>query len=163
MTTLPFLMLNWLPWHGQSMVPLATWSTRQPWWVHTALNALKWPAAGWVTTTFSEWKILPLPTGMALVAVSAAPSRPSRPPSPTRPTRPAPGCPLPPDFFFAAGVAGLAAGASVAPHAVTDAGEAGEGARPARHAGLSLPAVVRTPASRCQPPDGYEIGAPPHE
>ena len=37
--TAPSVILNWLPWHGQSMVPLATLFTTQPTCVHTALNA----------------------------------------------------------------------------------------------------------------------------
>ena len=38
-TTAPVAMLYWLPWHGQSMVPLLTWLTMQPMCVQTALNA----------------------------------------------------------------------------------------------------------------------------
>src|SRR5215472_19301208 len=67
-TTDPSLMLNWLPWHGQSIVPLLIWLTMHPMCVQTALNALKSPETGCVTTTFSEVKILPLPTGISLVA-----------------------------------------------------------------------------------------------
>src|SRR5215475_13583756 len=70
-TTDPSLMLNWLPWHGQSIVPLLIWLTKHPMCVQTALNALKSPEAGCVTTTFSEVKILPLPTGISLVAARA--------------------------------------------------------------------------------------------
>jgi len=70
-TTAPVLMLYWLPWHGQSIVPLETWLTVQPMWVQTALKALNSPDAGWVTTTFLASKIVPLPTGILLVAVSA--------------------------------------------------------------------------------------------
>ena len=47
------MILNSLPWHGQSMVPLVTLFTMQPTCVHTALNALYWPLAGWVTTTLA--------------------------------------------------------------------------------------------------------------
>src|SRR5215469_13248442 len=47
-TTAPVAMLYWLPWHGQSMVPLLTWLTMQPMWVQTALNALNSLAVGWV-------------------------------------------------------------------------------------------------------------------
>ena len=43
-TTSPVAMLYWLPWHGQSMVPLLTWLTMQPMCVQTALNALNSPA-----------------------------------------------------------------------------------------------------------------------
>src|SRR3984957_20768641 len=70
-TTSPVAMLYWLPWHGQSMVPLLTWLTMQPMCVQTALNALNSPAVGWVTTTLGPEKIVPLPTGMSLVAASA--------------------------------------------------------------------------------------------
>ena len=36
LTTEPSLMLNRLPWHGQSMVPPETLLTMQPWCVQTA-------------------------------------------------------------------------------------------------------------------------------
>src|SRR5579875_3313274 len=72
-TTLPSLMLNWLPWQGQSIVPFATWSTMHCICVHTALNPLKSPAAGWVTTTRWFAKTLPSPMGMSLVAASTLP------------------------------------------------------------------------------------------
>ena len=49
--TAPSVILNLLPWHGQSMVPSAILSTRQPTWVQTALNALNSPFLGWVTTS----------------------------------------------------------------------------------------------------------------
>src|SRR5215469_6961928 len=75
-TTAPVLMLYWLPWQGQSIVPLEIVATMQPMCVQTALNALKSPEFGWVTTTFSLVKILPLPTGISLVAVSAEPCAP---------------------------------------------------------------------------------------
>ena len=45
--------------------------TMQPMCVQTALNALKSPEFGWVTTIFSLVKILPLPTGISLVVASA--------------------------------------------------------------------------------------------
>src|SRR5271166_1440638 len=45
--------------------------------VQTALNALKSPESGWVTTTFSLVKILPLPTGISLVVASAEPCAPA--------------------------------------------------------------------------------------
>src|SRR5215470_3048464 len=70
-TTEPSLMLNWLPWHGQSIVPSLIWLTMHPMCVQTALNALKSPDTGCVTTTFSGVKILPLPTGISLVAARA--------------------------------------------------------------------------------------------
>jgi hypothetical protein len=70
-TTSPVVMLYWLPWHGQSMVPLLIWLTIHPMCVQTALNALYSPAVGWVTTTFGPGKIIPLPTGIWLVAASA--------------------------------------------------------------------------------------------
>jgi hypothetical protein len=68
---LPSRTLNLLPWHGQSMVPSATLSTRHCWCVHTALKALNWPAAGWVTTTLSVAKTFPPPTGISLFVASA--------------------------------------------------------------------------------------------
>jgi len=37
-TTEPSLTLNWLPWQGQSMVPLETWFTVHCWCVQIALN-----------------------------------------------------------------------------------------------------------------------------
>src|ERR1700761_9863047 len=55
------------------MVPSATWSTVQPRWVQIALKPLNCPAVGWVTTTFSEVKIFPPPTGMSLVLARAVP------------------------------------------------------------------------------------------
>ena len=75
-TTAPVAMLYWLPWQGQSMVPPLTWLTVQPRWVQIALNALYWPAVGWVTTTFGPGKILPPPTGISLVAASALAAAP---------------------------------------------------------------------------------------
>src|SRR6201996_5063641 len=62
------------------MVPSATWSTVQPRWVQIALKPLNCPAVGWVTTTFSEVKILPPPTGISLVAPSAVPPPDEEPP-----------------------------------------------------------------------------------
>ena len=44
-TTEPSLMLNLLPWHGHWMVPPETVPTVQPWWVHTAVNALNEPGS----------------------------------------------------------------------------------------------------------------------
>jgi hypothetical protein len=44
--------------------------------VHTALKALNWPAVGWVTTTSFAGKIIPPPTGMSLVPVSAPEATP---------------------------------------------------------------------------------------
>src|ERR1700753_3277024 len=66
-------MLYWLPWQGQAIVAFAILSTMHPMWVQTALKPLTSPAVGWVTTTLSEVKILPPPTGMSLVAASAVP------------------------------------------------------------------------------------------
>src|SRR5256885_13341509 len=40
-----------------------------PWWVQVALNALKVPFAGCVTTVFVSWKIFPPLTGMSLVLI----------------------------------------------------------------------------------------------
>ena len=42
----PSVILKVLPWHGQSTVPSATLSHRQPTWVHTMLNALNPPGVG---------------------------------------------------------------------------------------------------------------------
>jgi hypothetical protein len=82
--------------------------------VHTALNPLNSPAVGWVTTTRAEVKILPPPTGISLVVVSA-PLPPAWPvPAPV----PVPALPLE--------AVPLAAGAEPPPHA------ASVPARPAR-------------------------------
>src|SRR5271165_327862 len=54
----------------------------QPMCVQTALNALKSPESGWVTTIFSLVKILPLPTGISLVVASAEPCAPAVLPPP---------------------------------------------------------------------------------
>jgi len=62
-TTEPLVTLNLLPWHGQLMVPPDTLETVQPWWVHTAVNALNEPARGWVITIFLSARIVPPPTG----------------------------------------------------------------------------------------------------
>src|SRR4029077_520976 len=72
-TTAPLVILNSLPWHGQSMVPLVTLFTRQPTCVHTALNALYWPPAGWGTPTLATASLGPPPTGISLVAPSTVP------------------------------------------------------------------------------------------
>ena len=56
--------------------------TMQPMCVQTALNALKSPEFGWVTTIFSLVKILPLPTGISLVVASAEPCAPAVLPPP---------------------------------------------------------------------------------
>src|SRR5580704_13889467 len=64
-TTAPSVILNRLPWQGQSMVPPVTWLTTQPTCVHTALNARYCPRAGCVTTTRAALKIMPPPTGIA--------------------------------------------------------------------------------------------------
>src|SRR5215469_6051361 len=70
LTTEPSLTLNLLPWHGQSMVPLAIVATMQPWCVQTALNPLNVPATGCVSTTFGPSMILPPPTGTSAVVAS---------------------------------------------------------------------------------------------
>src|SRR6185437_3700925 len=80
-TTAPVEMLYWLPWHGQSMVPLLTWLTMHPMWVQTALNALNSPAVGWVTTTCGPDRTSPPPTGILLVATSALPAGALLPPA----------------------------------------------------------------------------------
>ena len=63
----PVVMSNWLWWHGQSIMPLATLLTVQPMWVHTALNALNWPADGCVTTNSPDALMTPPPTGTSAV------------------------------------------------------------------------------------------------
>jgi hypothetical protein len=63
------------------MVPSATSSTVQPWWVHTVEKALKVPARGCVTTTFWVLKILPPPTGMSEAGPNAVPPAPAPPPA----------------------------------------------------------------------------------
>src|ERR1700744_2915849 len=47
-TTLPSWALNRLPWHGQSIVPSAAWSTMHRAWVQTAGNARYFPAGALV-------------------------------------------------------------------------------------------------------------------
>ena len=69
-------MLNLLPWHGQSMTPSSTAVDRAALVRAVALNALKSPSVGWVTTIFWSSKILPPPTGMS--AVLARRRRPPR-------------------------------------------------------------------------------------
>src|SRR5665648_135325 len=63
-------MSNVLPWHGQSMVPLATLATVQPLWVQIALKALNSPALGWVTTIFSASRTVPPPTWTAATLIA---------------------------------------------------------------------------------------------
>ncbi len=63
-------MANLLPWQGQSIVPLATLLTVQPWWVQIAEKAANVPGTGWVTTTFLPAITVPPPTGMSLVVAS---------------------------------------------------------------------------------------------
>jgi hypothetical protein len=75
-STAPSVIEYSLPWHGQSIRPSAIWLTMQPMWVQTALKTLNSPAVGWVTTVVWAAKILPPPTGMALVAVSAPAAEP---------------------------------------------------------------------------------------
>lgn len=71
LATEPSAMLNLLPWHGQLMVPPDTEPTVQPACVHTAENALKVPAVGWVTTTCWLGKTRPPPTGTAVTGPSS--------------------------------------------------------------------------------------------
>src|SRR6476661_8223507 len=66
-------MENWLPWHGQMISPPCTWVTRQPWWVQIAVNALKSPLVGWVTTTCWAVRIFPPPTGTSDVVIVPPP------------------------------------------------------------------------------------------
>ena len=68
--TEPSATENALMWHGQLMTPLATEATVQPWWVHTAVNALNVPAVGCVTTIFWSARIVPPPTGTSAVGTS---------------------------------------------------------------------------------------------
>ena len=71
-TGAPSLIEKWLPWHGQTISPPVTDPTGQPWCVQIALNALKSPFAGWVTTTF--WSmIVPPPTGTSAAATVVPP------------------------------------------------------------------------------------------
>ena len=63
----PVVMSNWLWWHGQSILPSTTLVTVQPMWVHTALNALNWPADGCVTTNSPAALMTPPPTGTSAV------------------------------------------------------------------------------------------------
>src|SRR6266498_2753427 len=51
-STEPSAALYRLPWHGQEMTPPSILLTVQPWWVQIAVNALKSPCLGWVTTIF---------------------------------------------------------------------------------------------------------------
>src|SRR5690242_18461050 len=60
-------------------------ATTQPWWVQIALNALKSPWVGWVTTTLSAAKILPLPTGTSEVVPIAPDEVVLVPPEPPEP------------------------------------------------------------------------------
>src|SRR5580658_9073036 len=76
-TTAPVAIANLEPWHGQSMVPSATWLHRQPTCVQTALNPLNTPLAGWVTTTFASVKTIPPPTGISEAWPSRVPDRPA--------------------------------------------------------------------------------------
>jgi hypothetical protein len=75
-STEPSSSENVLWWQVHVMALLSILDTRQPWCVQTALKALKSPSAGWVMTTFSSWKILPLPTGMSLVLIDVPPCWP---------------------------------------------------------------------------------------
>ena len=69
-------MENLLPWHGHTIEPPVTWVTRQPWCVQTAVNALKSPFYGWVTTTCWPVRIFPPPTGTSEVASFPPPPEP---------------------------------------------------------------------------------------
>src|SRR4051812_18876041 len=55
------------------MVPSATTSTVQPWWVQVEENAETAPASGRVTTTPCASRIRPPPTGTSATGTSAAP------------------------------------------------------------------------------------------
>src|SRR3954453_17178062 len=67
-----------LPWQGQTIVLSSTLSTRHPWWVQTAVNALKSPLVGWVTTILSALTPVPPPT----VTPPAGGGPPVEPPAP---------------------------------------------------------------------------------
>ena len=69
--TEPSTIEYWLPWHGHWMMPLLTEATVHPMCVHTAVNALKTPAVGWVTTIFCAVRISPPPTGISVVLTVA--------------------------------------------------------------------------------------------
>ena len=43
---------NLLAWRGQTISASTIDAARQPWWVQTAVKAMKVPAFGWVMTTF---------------------------------------------------------------------------------------------------------------
>ena len=60
-----------LPWQAQLIFPSATEATTQPWWVHTALNALNAPAVGWVTTILRSVRMTPPPTGTLPALIGA--------------------------------------------------------------------------------------------
>ena len=62
---------------SQVIVPSATDDTTQPWWVHTAENALNSPATGWVTTTLSRSRTVPPPTGTSAAAMASEISEPA--------------------------------------------------------------------------------------
>src|SRR5580704_4156790 len=116
-TTAPLVILNRLPWQGQSMVPPVTWLTTQPTCVHTALNARYCPRAGCVTTTRAVVKMVPPPTGIA----PAAPSTTS----------------LAAGAFFGAALLGMGpveAGPAEGPMAMADGAAAPCGATPASSA-----------------------------
>ena len=66
-TTAPSARANLLLWQAQSMVSV-TAETTQPWCVQTAENALKSPAAGWVTTILASFMITPPPSGTSALA-----------------------------------------------------------------------------------------------
>ncbi len=71
-STSPVSMEYLLPWQSQLMVPSETLDTRQPWWLQIAVKHLNSPSVGWVTTTSSSAKIVPPPTSMSDVEVSAS-------------------------------------------------------------------------------------------
>src|SRR5687768_3778039 len=73
----PSSIENLLPWQVQLIVPPSTPATGQPWCEQVALNALKLPALGWVTTTPWAAKTLPPPSGISLVLASSSPALPA--------------------------------------------------------------------------------------
>src|SRR5689334_12334137 len=70
---------NLLPWHGHGMSPSSLDSTMQPWCVQTAVNALKSPSVGWVSTILEAATTKHPPTGTSEVLARAAPPPPVEP------------------------------------------------------------------------------------
>src|SRR5690606_5810145 len=86
-TTEPSTIECSLLWHGHWITPSAMLSTLQPRCVQVALNPLKSPAVGWVTTRFWSARIRPPPTSTSAVLATGVPPEPSPswPPPPASP------------------------------------------------------------------------------